>query len=58
MVLLLLIKISVYSYQYKTTYTYAYYYLKRIYIVSDVKKNPNVADLQMLASNYINFTDE
>ena len=29
-----------------------------MYIVSGVKKNPNVADLQMLASNYTNFTGE
>ena len=29
-----------------------------MYIASGVKKNPNVADLQMLASNYTNFTGE
>lgn len=29
-----------------------------MYIVSGVKKHQNVVDLQMLASNYINFTGE
>lgn len=37
---------------------HTYYHLKGMYIVSGVKKHPNVADLQMLASNYINFTGE
>lgn len=37
---------------------HTYYHLKGMYIVSGVKKHPNVVDLQMLASNYISFTGE